>query len=180
VVAATAYVPLLVMHGITRRHAAAGAVPALVVLTVLATATITGVQVLEAQIYGLAGWPHQLSGEGAPHIFDRPGQYGLAAVEQLAVLVTHLATGWMAGAAFARLGAGGMLVLPMAVLPAVVTETVLGVGVLGRWITLTFDIDPPPLPAGLAVAAVLAALGLAAGSALVRGARVATTTTWWR
>lgn len=160
-----AFLTLMVAHGVTRRtFAAAGT--ALLVLNAAGTAVLWSVLYLvERGLYAWQDWPQKLTN---PHLFTETSQSGLVILEFFLLVLSHEVAGWLIGTTFFRFRFwGGLALLPLTILPAVVTELLLLSGWVGQALGDRGD-DRPPL--GLSVPVVLAvcALGLYLNYLLLR------------
>jgi hypothetical protein len=181
IVVARSYVPVFVVHGITRRDSYTGGVPVALGLAVLVALGATLVFWFESIGYEAAGWPHDMAGRDAYRIYDALDQYGLVLVELLAVSVAHIVSGLLIGSAMERWGDAGGLFIPVAVLPAAITEMVLGAGIVGMWLVDLTGIESPAPGVAVAISAVVVAAGVAGIRLLTRDAPVdGQHLTWWR
>jgi hypothetical protein len=155
-----AYFSLLVSQGVTRRmfSLAAG-----IYLTGAAAATAllwVLVYQVERGLYAWQGWPDKLNN---PHLFTSPSQAGLIFAEFFLLIVSHEVTGWLLGITFLRLRFWrGLLVLPLALLPAAAAEFLL----VAQWLADVLNnvgYHRPPLALAVPSVLVVSALGLYAG-----------------
>jgi uncharacterized membrane protein len=155
-----AYFALLVAQGVTRRmfSVAAG-----IYLTGAAIATAVVwvvVYQLEHVLYNWQGWSETLSN---PHLFTSASQPGLIFTEYFLLILSHEATGWLLGIAFLRFGFWrGVLLLPLAVIPALVGEFM----VVAQWLAAILTdagYHRPPLAVAVPAVLVASALGVYAG-----------------
>ncbi len=176
------YLPLFVAHGVTRHDFWSAAVLALLVLAVVAAALTTGLFAVEHLVYDAADWPHVLANPDADHIYDRPDQYGLIFVELVSLFVPHVASGLLVGAGYYRLGwVFGTGFLVVALLPAVVSEIVLGAGWIGLVINEAFDLTPPAAGIGVLIALAAGGIGLWGARYLIRHMPIDNQQiAWWR
>lgn len=156
---------LLVTHGITRRMlAVAGSIYLVGAAAATATLWVLVYQV-EHLIYVWQGWDQALAN---PHLFTRTSQLGLIFAEFFLLVVSHEVTGWLLGITLYRFGFWkGILLLPLALVPAVAAEFLL----VAQWLAQALEntgYHRPPL--GVAAPGVLAvsALGLYFGYLLIR------------
>ncbi|MCG5213661.1 hypothetical protein [Streptosporangium sp. KLBMP 9127] len=117
------FLPVYIAHGRTRRAFAGQAALFLLVFAPVLAVLMTLGYVLEGWLYGVGGWPHALSDE---HLFAATGDLPLVFVEHWAHFMVWLAAGALLGAAFYRLGAGGVLLIPVAVALAVPLQSTVG------------------------------------------------------
>lgn len=160
-----AYFSLLISQGITRRmfSVAAG-----IYLTGAAAATAllwVLVYQLEDGLYAWQGWPDKLTN---PHLFTDPSQAGLIFAEFFLLILSHEVTGWLLGITFVRLGFWrGVLVLPLALLPAAAAEFLL----VAQWLADVLDnlgYHRPPLALAVPSVLVVSALGLYVGHRILQ------------
>lgn len=182
VMVVVACLPMYVSLGVTRRDFVAGAVPAGLGIAVLATIVATALFAIEGVVYDLADWPHVLEGSAPEHLYDRPDDYGVIALEWFVVYATHLLSGLLIGATFFRLGPVlGAVLLPFTALPAVGTELVLGAGGAGSVLHDALDLGEPWAPAGFAIALVLGCAAVVALRRLTRDIPIDShRAMWWR
>jgi hypothetical protein len=155
-----AFFSLLVAQGVTRRmySLAAG-----IYLTGAAAATsllwVLAYQ-LEHALYAWQGWPDKLTN---PHLFTSTSQVGLIFAEFFLLILSHEIAGWLLGITFVRFGFWlGVLMLPLAVLPAAAAEFLL----VAQWLADILNnagYHRPPLAVAVPSVLVVSALGLYAG-----------------
>jgi hypothetical protein len=155
-----AYLALLVAHGVTRRMYA---VASGIYLTGAAAATsIVWVLAYRAEhaLYAWQGWPDQLTN---PHLFTSTSQVGLVFTEFFLLILSHEVTGWLLGITFVRLGFWrGLMMLPLALIPAVAAEFLL----VAQWlagILTSAGYHRPPLAVAVPSVLVVSALGVYGG-----------------
>jgi hypothetical protein len=154
------YLALLVAQGVTRRMFA---VASGIYLTGAAAATsvvwVVAYQ-LEHALYAWQGWPDTLTN---PHLFTSTSQVGLMFAEFFLLILSHEVTGWLLGITFVRLGFWrGVLLLPLALVPAVAAEFLL----VAQWLADVLNstgYHRPPLAVAVPSVLVVSALGLYAG-----------------
>jgi hypothetical protein len=122
------YLPLYVAHGWTRRDAARQTSVSSAVLALTIAVLVTIGFALESLVYRVAGWPQTIDGD---HLFSTADQFGWILVEHALVFPVWIAAGALIGAAFQRDSLSGMVSIPVAAAPVVLTEIVVGTGYLG-------------------------------------------------
>ncbi|MGW7681928.1 hypothetical protein ACWGID_14380 [Kribbella sp. NPDC054772] len=155
-----AFFALFVAQGVTRRmySFAAG-----IYLTGAAAATsllwVLAYQ-LEHALYAWQGWPDKLNN---PHLFTSTSQVGLVFAEFFLLILSHEVAGWLLGITFVRFGFWlGVLMLPLAVLPAAAAELLL----VAQWLADILNnagYHRPPLAVAIPSVLVVSALGVYAG-----------------
>lgn len=169
---APVFMPPLLIAGATRREFTVGAVAYCVgYALVLALMTIIGVW-LESLFFQAQGVAHGIA-DDQNHMVSTTDQLPLVGLEILIVVAGHIATGWLIGAAYLRLGGWrGTYVLPLTILPMLAVDALTGTG----WVPYVTDAllgwTGPPLGIGIASGvAVVVATCLLSG-ALVRRAPI--------
>jgi hypothetical protein len=159
-VAVSAWLPVLVAHGISRRAAATAGIGAAVAYAA-GLAVVMQLQLLAASAaHRAAGVPSALSGD---QLFSHLGQVHLVIGGYAIGFTAFAAAGLLTGTAYYRFRAvRGTLLLPLCLSPAAATFLALSAG----WQQAGAD-DPPWVatihtPAAFALAAAAAAAGLAA------------------
>ncbi|MFI7065901.1 hypothetical protein ACIBL3_33220 [Kribbella sp. NPDC050124] len=156
---------LLIAQGVTRRmfSVAAG-----IYLTgaALATAALwVLVYQVEHVVYSAQGWSQALQN---PHLFTDTSQRGLIFTEFFLLILSHEAAGWLLGITFYRFGFWrGVLMLPLAVIPAAAAEFLL----IAQWLAdvlSRLDYHRPALAVAAPSILVVSALGCYAGYLLLR------------
>lgn len=169
------YLPVYLTHGITRRDFTTGATIALVGLAAVAALATTAGYLVESVVFDVADWPHVLTGEHEMHIYDRPDQYGLIAVELFSLYVTHAIAGMLIVAALFRLGwVFGSVFFLAGVGVAVGSEVALASGAAGVLVREWLELGPPPLGVGLLITAALAVAGALLTRMLLTGVVIET------
>ncbi|TCC40073.1 hypothetical protein E0H75_39070 [Kribbella capetownensis] len=160
-----AYFPLLVAQGVTRRmfSVAAG-----IYLTLAAVATAVlwvAAYQIEHLLYSWQDWPETFTN---PHLFTTTSQVGLVFAEFFLLILSHEVAGWLLGITFVRFGFWrGVLLLPLAVIPAAAAEFFL----IAQWLAdplSSIGYQRPPLAVAVPSILAVAALGLYAGYLVVR------------
>jgi hypothetical protein len=160
-----AYLTLLIAQGVTRRMFS---VAASIYLTAAAIAT-AGLWVLVYQaehlIYSSQGWSQALQN---PHLFGDTSQRDLIFTEFFLLILAHEAAGWLLGITFYRFGFWrGVLLLPLALIPAAAAEFLL----IAQWLAdalNTIGYQRPPLAVAVPSILVVSALGMYVGYLLLR------------
>jgi hypothetical protein len=160
-----AFFSLLIAQGVTRRmfSVAAG-----IYLTGAAAAT-AALWVLAYQaehvLYDWRGWEQALAN---PHLFAGTSQAGLIFTEFFLLILAHEVTGWLLGITFYRFGFWrGLLLLPLSLLPAAVTEFLL----IAQWLADPLEsigYHRPPLAVAVPCILVVSALGFSVGYLVLR------------
>jgi hypothetical protein len=159
-----AYFALLISQGITRRMFSVatgiyltGAAAATALLWVL-------VYQVEHVLYAWQDWPGKLTN---PHLFTSASQVGLVFAEFFLLIVAHEVTGWLLGITFVRFGFWrGMLLLPLALVPAAAAEFLL----VAQWLADVLNnigYHRPPLAVAVPSVLVVSVLGVYAGYRLL-------------
>jgi hypothetical protein len=165
ITATPAYFALMVSHGVTRRmfSVAAG-----IYLTGAAAATSmlwVLVHRVEHALYSWQGRPGNLTN---PHRFTSTSQVGLVFTEFFLLILSHEVAGWLLGITFFRFGFWrGVLLLPLALLPAAAAESLL----VAEWLAAVLNnagYHRPPLAVAVPAVLVVSALGLYAGYRVLR------------
>ncbi|MDF5757981.1 hypothetical protein [Spongiactinospora sp. TRM90649] len=154
------YLPVYVANGRTRREFFVHAAVFLFAFAPVATVLIMLGYLMETGLYGLGGWPRELSDR---HLFGDLGQVPLVFAEYWSQYLVWVAVGAMAGAAFYRLYAGGILLIPVgaALIFSVhaATDLVHALPVIGRLPVLGLPATVP-VAVGVGLAGFLIAIGL--------------------
>jgi hypothetical protein len=176
-IAARHYLPMFVAHGISRRHILAGIWPVMAGLAVV-LGVATGVAfAVEGVVFDALGWNHVISDEGNRFLYQRPDQYTLIIPATAIADLSYLVTGTLIGATYARGGVVGTLLLPVSVLPALVTEVTGGGWLLDDALAST-DL---PVAAGLAAGLAACALGAVGATLALRNVELDNdNVAWWR
>ncbi|ASO22102.1 hypothetical protein FHR81_004889 [Actinoalloteichus hoggarensis] len=122
----TIFLPMFLIHGVTRRRFLVdGGIFAVLVSAAFAVAHWIGL-LIEGFLLGTMAVDHQANGA---HLFDSRGQVLLVLLEFGVLGLVHLLAGVIIGAAFYRLGwLRGLFLIPVALLPVVVTELTMATG----------------------------------------------------
>jgi hypothetical protein len=131
---ANTILPLHITHGQTRREFSIQAVVFIVLFAAALAVLITLGFLLEAGLYRLAEWPHDLSEN---HIFTSVRQIPLIFIEYWLVLALWTAGGAFIAAGFYRSESLGALTIPLAMVPAAIAEIAYG----SSWGPLTFVLE---------------------------------------
>ncbi len=160
-----AYFGLLIAQGITRRMLS---VATSIYLTGAAIATSTLWVLMyqgERVLYSAQGWSQKMEN---PHLFHDTSQAGLILTEFFLLILSHEAAGWLLGITFYRFGFWrGLLMLPLSLIPAVVTEFLL----IAQWLAdvlKSIGYQRPPLAVAVPSILVVSALGFYVGYLLLR------------
>jgi hypothetical protein len=157
---ATAYVPVHVAAGMTRRVMARASLLA-GVLTGLTYAVVMAVALqVERAVHGALGWPHRITDPGP--LYDEASQVGLILLDLSLLFVAAQLSGLLVGAVYYRFGGWrGTFALPLTVGPIFAVPTLLTAG----WWDLA-------LPVRALLAVVVLALCAAAYAVVLWGARI--------
>ncbi|GAA3117903.1 putative membrane protein [Kribbella aluminosa] len=155
-----AYFSLLISQGVTRRMFSVAAGIYLTGAAVATSVLWVLVYQVERGLYSWQGWPDKLTNA---HLFGNPSQAGLIFAEYFLMILSHEVTGWLLGITFVRLGFWrGVMLLPLALLPAVAAELLL----VAQWLAGILNnvgYHRPPLAVAVPTVLVVSALGLYAG-----------------
>ncbi|GLZ75856.1 hypothetical protein Afil01_06630 [Actinorhabdospora filicis] len=128
--------PLVVAQGVTRRTFALAAILSVVSMAVVSSLLIVLGNAGEALIYRLNDIPQVFQ---SAHLYSGPGQYHLVFTEALLMQLGYVMGGWAIGTFFYRFGPWlGILLIPVGVLPAVLTEMLVS---RGGWFGDGFVLD---------------------------------------
>jgi hypothetical protein len=158
----TSYLPVVVLHGVTRRAALRALGLTGVSVSLMWAAFLCIGQVVERFLYLRLGWPDELD---TAHLFSNGYDVLPMFVEYGLILTAYTITGALVGGLYYRFGGiRGTVLLPFGLLPGVATELLLSTGwysgLYGPMNDGGLDFTRPPLV--VLVAAVLAILCLAA------------------
>ncbi|MEU8226674.1 hypothetical protein [Kribbella sp. NPDC048915] len=160
VTVAPACFALLVTQGITRRMFSVAA--GIYLIGAAAASALLWVLMYQGErlLYSAAGWPDKLTNN---HLFTDTTQAGLIFAEFFLLILSHEVAGWLVGIAFLRFGSWrGIMMLPLALLPAVAAEFLL----VAQWLADGLDnlgYQRPPLAVAVPSVVLASALGLYAG-----------------
>lgn len=175
IMVAASYLPVYIGHGMTRRDFTTAALVALVGLAAGAALATTAGYAIEHVVFQAADWPHVLDSNRDMHIYDRPDQYGLIAVELFGLYVTHALGGLLIMAALYRLGwLWGALVALAGIGVVIGAEMVLAAGFAGVVLADWLDSSAPPVGIGVGIAAALAVLAAVLARVLLAGVTIET------
>jgi len=160
-----AYLSLLISQGVTRRMFS---VAASIYLTGAAAATASLWVLMyqgERLLYSAQGWSQTMQN---PHLFHDTSQAGLIFTEFYLLILSHEVAGWLLGITFYRFGFWrGLLMLPLSLIPAAVTEFLL----IAQWLADVLNsigYQRPPLAVAVPSILVVSALGWYVGYLLLR------------
>ncbi|MCL3859576.1 hypothetical protein [Actinotalea sp. K2] len=163
----TAYLPVHVAAGMTRRSLARAAVLAMLVMTVVYAVALTVLLQVERLVYGIAGWSHELTESDTSYASS---DIDLVLGTHLALIGTAQLCGLLVGITYYRFGGWwGTLTLPLTVGPIFGVMWILQAGL---------GIAAPGLDLALRAAVIVGLLVVlaAAFSLATRGATVHTAT----
>ena len=156
-------VPMFIANAQTRHTAGIEASLFVAMLAVAATVMIAAGYLIEYVVYGIAGWPREISGS---HLFDSHLDVGLIALENLFILIVWSAVGAFIGLAAYRWEGTGWAAL----LPASILIGISGFGRLDRSGPIEFvfsrivaDIDTPSIWLAALVTIISVAVSVAIG-----------------
>ncbi|WP_328991146.1 hypothetical protein OG394_33325 [Kribbella sp. NBC_01245] len=145
---------LLVAHGVTRRTIAQAGTAVLLLSATATTCLWIVMYQLESAVYAWQDWPQKFMN---PHVFTSNSQVGLIFLEFFLLIMSHQVSGWIIATGFFRFGFWtGLLVLPVGLIPAVVTEFLLIAG----WVGQVLGWDRAPLAVSVPVVLAIVAAGL--------------------
>jgi hypothetical protein len=152
---------VMVAHGVTRRSFAIGSGLAIGLFALAVALYAVAGFLVERALYAAAGTPANVV---ESHLFDSTGQVHLVFAEYGLISAAYLVTGWLIGVAFQRYWLLGVVLLPVAMLPAVLVDSLLGTRPDG-WFPEQADLGTPDLPLGVALllAVGVVVLGLLGG-----------------
>ncbi|MFC0530866.1 hypothetical protein [Phytohabitans kaempferiae] len=166
----TVYLPMYIGNGVTRRDFALGASICIVAVAVVYAVTMTLGFAIEYAIYSAGDL---FGGLEDPYPVRSLGDGMITLVEELLVGTVYLCCGWLLGTFFYRFGAlVGIALIPVSVVPAVVTETMFDSLWLGLGINEGLGLEPPALPVGVLVAVASIAVAWLVNFALVRAVSI--------
>lgn len=149
IVMATQSVSVLVAHGRTRRAVAAAMAITLAIFAAMASLIVTAMYGVEALVWG---WQDAARTLQDPHLFDAPGQFWLVALESMVVYLAYAASGWFVGLGYYRFHAViGTLLLPVGLIPVVVTELALNSSMVPDGVRLPLMDAPAAVAVGLSL-----------------------------
>ncbi|MET9271310.1 hypothetical protein [Kribbella sp. NPDC003557] len=160
-----AYFALLISQGITRRMFSLAAGIYLAGAAAVTSLLWVLVYQVERLLYAAQDWPDKLTN---PHLFTSTTQAGLIFAEFFLLILSHEVTGWLLGITFVRFGVWrGILLLPLALLPAAAAEFLL----VAQWLAdvlSSIGYERPPLAIAAPSVLVVSALGVYAGYRVLR------------
>jgi hypothetical protein len=138
------YLPILVMHGVTRRAILRAGVVVSVLAALFWGGFMTIGHVVEEVIYGWLGWSNRMVN---PHLFADGYDVLPMLAEYGPVFLAYLAAGVLVGGLYYRFGTWrGTLLLAPAMLPIVVTEALLFTSWHGAVLQDSLAVDRPAAP----------------------------------
>ncbi|GLW05951.1 hypothetical protein Misp01_10810 [Microtetraspora sp. NBRC 13810] len=146
------FMPLYIAHGQTRRQFGWHAAVTTCLYAPAAAALLTLGYLLEAGLYGLAGWSQALQ---EPHLYDAPTQVPLVFVTFLIESLVWITGGAFMMAGFYRWRGGGLLTVPVGIALIVLAESSVGAQL---YLPLLNRVPQPDITAGTLTAV---AIGLA-------------------
>lgn len=166
----TAFLPTYVGNGVTRRDFAYGASLYILAVAGVYAVVMTLGYVFEYTLYTSADLMGNLND---PYPVQSAGDALTQLVAELCVGIAYLCCGWVMGSCFYRFGTlWGIVLIPVTILPAAVTETGFDSLWLGYAIDNWLGIERPPLPVGVLMAAVSIVVAWFANFALIRAVAI--------
>jgi hypothetical protein len=159
-----------IAHGVTREHLTWGATLAVILVCLILAAAMAAAYYGEYLVFSAAGWHYDVA-DG--HMFASGAEVGRVFIEFALILAVHFFAGWAMASNFVRFGVWTAIsLIPVTYLPALVTETALGVSWSGRiWIDeLAWSL--PPVTLGVVVGVAMTAVLILANRWLLREAAV--------
>lgn len=153
-------VPMFIGHGRTRRDTAIEVLIFMVIFATVAAVLVAAGYLIEYVVYGMAGWPRDLSGD---QLFDSHLDVLLIVVQYWLISIVWAASGALVGAAFYRYDANGWLAL----IPASILIGLIGTFTQGFWGLSGFVVDrflpveTPSLPLAIVTAGACVLIALA-------------------
>jgi hypothetical protein len=152
--------PLVVMHGVTRRTGLRALGLAAVAVSLFWAAFMVAGHVIERFVYGRLGWPDALE---SPHLFGDGYDVLPMLAEFFLIFLAYQVSGALIGALYYRFGVvPGTLLIPLGLLPAVAMELLLSTSWVGGYLQDTLSLARPP--AFVLVIASVAVLAPAGGA----------------
>ncbi|MGN9911671.1 hypothetical protein ACTMTJ_29440 [Phytohabitans sp. LJ34] len=166
----TVHLPVYVGNGVTRRDFAYGASIFILVVAGLYAVLMTLGYVFEYSVYSAADLMGNLAD---PYPVRSVGDGLTQLVAEFFVAITYLCCGWLMSTCFYRFGTWwGIVLIPVTLLPAVVTEMGFDSLWAGYAINNGLGVDRPPLPAGVLMAAAAIAAAWFVNFALIRAVAI--------
>jgi hypothetical protein len=166
----TAYLPIYVGNGVTRRDFAYGASLYILAIAAVYAVLMTLGFVFEYALYSSADL---MAGLTDPYPVRSVGDGLATLVAELFVGIVYLCAGWLMGTCFYRFGNWwGIGLIPVTILPAAVTEVGFDALWLGYLINNGLGIEPPRLAVGVLVAVASIAVTWFVNFALIRAVAI--------
>ncbi|BCB84628.1 hypothetical protein [Phytohabitans suffuscus] len=164
------FLPVYVGNGVTRRDFTLGISLYVVVVAVVYAVVMTAGFVAEHAIYSAADL---MGGLDDPYPVRDVGDGLSTLAAEVCVGIVYLCCGWLMGTCFYRFGSWlGIGLIPLTVLPAVVTEVGFDALWLGYGINNGLGIERPSLAVGVTMAAVSIAVAWTVNFALIRAVAI--------
>lgn len=163
----TAYLPIAVANGVTRRSfGLGGAAVVLGIAAVMAVLEAAG-YLVENGLYRLAGATPEFT---TPHLFGSGTEFWVVVPEVWITVSANVAVGWLIGSAYYRWGwFGPTLALPLMLVPTLAVEALMSIGWAGALMIDTLSIDRRPLWLAVPVSLAIVAATLWGTAWFVRG-----------
>jgi hypothetical protein len=166
----TAYLPVYVGNGVTRRDFARAASGYVVAVAAVYAVIMTLGFAVEYALYSDADLFGDLTD---PYPVRSVADALTVLVEEVFVGIAYLCVGWLLGTCFYRLGTWwGIGLIPVTLVPAVVAEVGFDSLWAGYGINNGLGIEPPPLWVGVLIAVVAIAAAWIANFALIRAVAI--------
>lgn len=166
----TVYLPVYVANGVTRRDYAFGASLYILAIGAVYAVIMTLGFAFEHALYTSADI---MAGLDDPYPVRSTTDALATLVGELFIGIAYLCCGWAMGTCFYRLGAWwGIVLIPVTVLPAVVTEVGFDALWIGYGINEWLGIGRPPLAVGVLMAAASIAAAWFVNFALIRAVAI--------
>lgn len=166
----TAYLPIYVGNGVTRRDFARAASLYIVAVAAVYAVLMTLGYVVEYNLYSAGDL---FGGLKDPYPMRSFADAWSIFVAELFVGAAYLCVGWLLGTCFYRLGTWwGIGLIPLTLVPAVVTEVGFDSLWAGYGINNGLGIEPPPLAIGVLIASAAVAVAWIVNFALIRAVAI--------
>lgn len=166
----TAYLPVYVGNGVTRRDFARAASIYIAAVAAVYAVFMTVGYVVEYSVYSSA---ELLGGLKDPYPMQSVGDGLSIFVAELCVGAAYLCVGWLLGTCFYRFGTWwGIGLIPLTLVPALVTEVGFDSLWAGHGINNGLDIERPPLAIGVLMAVLSIAAAWIVNFALIRAVAI--------
>lgn len=164
---ATVFGPMFITNGVTRARLAQSAIGSMIVLAVLGSLYVTIGFAIESAVFDANDWTHRVNDM---RLFDEVGLWR-AGLSYALVFAAYFVGGWLVGLAFHRVGWLAMLFVPLAAVPAVVSEVCLMLD-FGTQFDVLDQTSTMPLWLGAAISAAVTAACAVGASRWTRELRI--------